>query len=200
MIQPMLARVRRSRRGVAIAMVLFFVTVVLFFFLIPMVFTRTERNKQNKLSLQYLKAHYLAQGAIQHALLKIRMLPTEIYSASCLQRGICPKDPLLTGTPPTGGRKSETAIDIFKDDITTTQFPIESTGFDYTGNNWIYEITEIKALTIHRRQTGSAGTSMSVHVLEILARATIEDDLYSKSGESARRSEMVKKVVEIERF
>lgn len=194
-------RSRRSQNGLAIAMVMFFVIIILTFFY-TMIFSRAERTRQTKLSFQYLRAHYLAQGAIQHALLKIRMLPNECFYASCLQKGICPFDPLLSGTPAVGTKfddDTSSPIAMFKQDVSSTDFPIRSTGFDYS--QWHYEIPSLRAVTIFRRQGSSAGTAATVHVLEILARATIEDKLYHATAtDSGQRTEMVKKVVEIERF
>ena len=51
---------------------------------------RVEDKRQNLMTFQQLKAYYLAQAAIQHALLKVRILPNEVYDASALARGLCP--------------------------------------------------------------------------------------------------------------
>lgn len=186
-------KIRHDRRGIAIGLVLIF-SVLLFIFGMAMVFTRVERKRQTKLSLQHLRAHYFALGAHQHALLKVRMLPNICYYASCLQKGICPFFPLQPGTAaPTGGTPSEDAMDAFKLDVSTAAFQIKCDGMDYT--QWRYDIPTLKVMSIFRRPTGAAGDEMTVYVLKIVARATIYDGLQR----TPERTELVERVVEIER-
>lgn len=184
---------RNDRRGIAIGLVLIFSIIVLIFGM-AMVFTRVERKRQTKTTLQHLRAHYFALGAHQHALLKVRMLPNICYYASCLQKGICPFYALQPGTAaPAGGVKSEEGMDGFKLDVSTAAFQIECEGMDY--EKWHYDIPTLKVMSIFRRPTGAAGDEMTVYVLKIVARATVFDGLQR----TPERTELVERVVEIER-
>ena len=115
-----------------------------------------------------------------------------------MQKGICPFFPLKPGTVPSTGNKSEAGMDMFKDDITTerVQNKIKSPGEGAdTYDEWKYEIPVLKAVSIFRRDGMGSGTSTTVHVLEITARATVKDDLIG----AKKRTELIKKVVEFER-
>lgn len=70
----------KSRRGIAVAVVLFFaVSIALFMYVL--VGSNTNLAVQNKKTLGQLQAYYLAQSALQHAMLKLRFLPKETYEA-----------------------------------------------------------------------------------------------------------------------
>lgn len=184
-------RTRSRDRGMAIGLVMWFVVIFLVF-ATAMIFTRSERKRQTRQSFNYLKAHFLAQGAIQHALLKIRVLPNEIYDASSLQRGLCPFYPFPAGATVTPGTKDSAPMDDFRDGVRseghpTDSQPIASTAGNYTG--WKYEIAQMEAVGSMLR------AGKLVHVIEITARAEVPDP---KPGEPVR-VEVLKKTVEIER-
>ncbi len=68
------------RRGIAVVVVLCFaVTIALFMY--ALVGSNTNLAVQNKKTLGQLQAYYLAQSAIQHAILKLRLLPKETFDA-----------------------------------------------------------------------------------------------------------------------
>ncbi|HOT27023.1 MAG TPA: hypothetical protein PLU72_02465 [Candidatus Ozemobacteraceae bacterium] len=70
----------KSRRGMAVAVVLFFaVSIMLFMYML--VGSNTNLSLQNKKTLGQLQAYYLAQSALQHVMLKLRFLPKETYEA-----------------------------------------------------------------------------------------------------------------------
>lgn len=79
----MMMEKRRSmndRRGMAVVVVLFFaVTIALLMYML--VGSNTTLSLQNKKTLGQLQAYYLAQSALQHAMLKLRFLPKETYDA-----------------------------------------------------------------------------------------------------------------------
>lgn len=65
----------RPRRGVAIPLVAGFCFLAVVFG-IMMAVIRVEDKRQNLMGFQQLKAYFLAQAAIQHALLKVGSCPT----------------------------------------------------------------------------------------------------------------------------
>ncbi len=70
----------KNRRGMAVAVVLFFaISIALFMYML--VGSNTTLSLQNKKTLGQLQAYYLAQSALQHAMLKLRFLPKETYEA-----------------------------------------------------------------------------------------------------------------------
>jgi hypothetical protein len=67
-----------KRRGVAIIVVLFFafsIAIILFF----MISSNSNLANQNKQSLSQMQAYYLAHSGMQHAKLRLRLLPKETY-------------------------------------------------------------------------------------------------------------------------
>lgn len=67
-----------KRRGIAIVVVLFFafsIAIILFF----MAQSNTNLAYQNKQTVYQMQAYYLAQSALQHAKLQLRLLPKETY-------------------------------------------------------------------------------------------------------------------------
>lgn len=70
----------KNRRGMAVAVVLFF-AVCIALLMYMLVGSNTNLSLQNKKTLGQLQAYYLAQSALQHVLLKLRFLPKETYEA-----------------------------------------------------------------------------------------------------------------------
>lgn len=191
------------RRGQAIPLVMGFCFLsVVFVFAITTV--RVEDKKQNLMTFQQLKAYYMAQGAIQHALLKIRILPNETYDVSALSRGHCP----LLIEPPDAPMDPawDGGLTYLISDINTASLGLQLTGAGQETQNWSYTIESARALTTFMK-TGDAedaGTSMDrrkVNVLELVALGTIQDKHISNVGgaDAKSRSERVTKIVEISR-
>ncbi len=69
-----------ERQGIAIVVVLLFaVSIALFMFIL--IGSNTNLSLQNRKTLGQLQAYFLAQSALQHAILKLRLLPKETYDA-----------------------------------------------------------------------------------------------------------------------
>ncbi len=68
----------RKKSGIAVVLVLFFAfsIAIIFFF---MAHSNTNLAYQNKQTLYQMQAYYLAHSGMQHAKLKIRLLPKELY-------------------------------------------------------------------------------------------------------------------------
>ena len=182
-----------QRNGVAIPMVMGFAFLAsVFVFMIMSI--RVEDKKQNLMSFQQLKAHYMAQGAIQHAFFKIRILPNEVFDASQIDRGLCDDS---TGTL----ARTSAALDFFRSDISSTSAPeFEFAKGDFS--TWTYEVPAIRAISaFQNRQAATDLKERKVAVLEIEALATIEDRSKSdKNGPNRNiRKEIIKKTIEITR-
>lgn len=181
------------RQGVAIPMVMGFAFLAAVFVGIVMSI-RVEDKRQNLMSFQQLKAHYMAQGAIQHALLKIRILPNEIYDVSQLARGICPAD-----TPTTW----DEGLTFFRSDIKSSSEP-EFTYSQGDFQDWSFEVTQLQALTaFYNDDSTGASKERRVNVLEIKALGVIDDRLQSdrdKTGSDRNiRKEEITKTIEVTR-
>lgn len=72
---------RSSRRGLAIPMAAGF-AVVMVILIVATTVVRSSTKRQTKNTFQALKAHFVAQGAIQAALYKFRVLPNEGFDAA----------------------------------------------------------------------------------------------------------------------
>jgi len=69
-----------NRRGIAEVVVLFF-AIFIALFMCVLLESNTSLFMQNRKTLGQLQAYYLAQSALQHAILKLRLLPKETYDA-----------------------------------------------------------------------------------------------------------------------
>lgn len=117
-------------------MVLLFTSITVLA-LVAFIQTRINMKQQTRITFRQLKAHYLAQSGIQHALLKLRILPLESYDAAAVARGICPflkPDASPPNVPaPAGG---DIILKEFIKDVTTKAggYPIgfpEFAGWEY---------------------------------------------------------------------
>jgi len=90
--------VLRHRRGMALIVVLILTTVLL---ITSMSLMRTGREYRNQVtkSIRELQVQYMAVGAIQHAELKVRLFPTELYDASMYSLGKNPSFDFSEITP-----------------------------------------------------------------------------------------------------
>lgn len=186
------------RSGIAIPLVVIFcgVMAILVYTLTQ---TRIEQKRQNITQFNALQAHYLAQGAVQHALLKFRVLPTEAYAATALARGLCPFHVAGPGTkliPGTG--KTPEALDAFVKDINSDR---QEGGVDLAFKSdefkkWHYGIVNSRAIT-----SFTTGTE-TVNVVAIEAVGWVPmwlKDPLSGDWDSKLYEDRVKKTVEIRR-
>lgn len=157
--------------------------------------TRLEAKRQNITQFNSLQAHYLAQAAIQQALLKFRVLPTEAYGATAVARGLCPFHVAPGGsTPATGPGKTQVALDTFVDDCNSDSVPLSFAGPEFAG--WHCEISESKAIT-----SFTTGTE-TVNVVSIEAVGIVPmfvKDPLSGEWESKQYTDKVGKTVQVRR-
>lgn len=129
-----------ARRGLAIPIVLTFVVVVMIFS-IAIGKVRTASKFGNLITFHYLKANYMAQSGIQHAMMKIRVCPDEAFEAAARQFGLCP----LNDGNTTPGTKNNGLMDAFMADLNSTS----------AGNNiptgWGYRVTKIETKAAVRK-------------------------------------------------
>ena len=197
-----------SRSGMAIPMVIIFV-VFMGIFIGSMTYNRMTLKRQTKTTFEYLGAHYMAQSALQHMALKLRLLPNEAYDSSAVSLGICPFNvdgDIGVGTAYPG------PLNVFRGDVSTQENPADVgpvergyplitgvddgslNGFDGTVNDitsgWNYQITMANALT--------AFTSGTTRILVIEVQAEGRANAFI-SGNVVQRIETVKKTMEIKR-
>jgi len=193
-------------RGMAVPLILCFVIFV-GIFIGTMVYNRINIKRQTKTTFEYLQAHYMAQSALQHMYLKLRLLPNEAYDTSAVSLGICPFD-RSGAVPASASHKSAGPMTILTGDVCTDAdpdgatlqgYPLDTnTGgemapFDDAG--WGYSIVEANAVT--------AFTSGPQRILVI--EVTAEGRSFSYVGNSAGlsqaspRIERIKKTIEIRR-
>ena len=171
-----------KRHGMAL-MIVFCIVIVISILLIAFVTNRVEMKQQAKKSFVSLKAQWIAQGAIQHALLKFRILPTESYDASALSRGICPFF-VASGAIALTGTVEEAPLEAFRSDIDTAEFSPEDQFSDLTG--YSYSVSEMKALNSFTQD------DLRKHVVRIIAQGTFEGFLAGK--ETSFTDELTKTV------
>jgi len=163
-------RAGTPRTGMAL-WVVFCIVIVLSIFLGAFVTNRVEMKQQTKRSFLSLRGQWIAQGAIQHALLKFRILPTESYDASALSRGICPFF-VASGAMSGSGSVEMAPLEAFRIDIDTAQFPL-SAEFDGL-DGYSYTVSEMKALNSFTKD------NLRKHVVRIIAQGTYEGSIAGK--------------------
>ncbi|MBI3037980.1 hypothetical protein HYY75_02860 [bacterium] len=170
---------RSSQAGMVLPLVLVFV-IVLSLFVFSMLYSRTETRQKNLITFHYLKAHYMAQSGIQHAMMKINLLPDEAFEAAARQYGICALDdnPSLTGV---GGGGNSDLMDLFTSDLRSDDLGVPET------SGWGYEVKKIKTIAAHRK-----GNRM-VALIEIESHGWAIEG----RGKLQKRTEIVKKSISV---
>ncbi len=161
----------RCRRGLAIPLAGGFCVLVVIV-IIAVATSRTGVKRQSRASFQALKAHYVAQGAIQVALLKFRVLPNEGYEASEASRG-----------------GNDGPLQAFLSDVGTDALPL---GVSPTGT-WSGKIKSGKVLNAVR--DGDYGDWL--HVVTLTAEGTVQDGFLNADGAVENRIEEVVKTAEV---
>lgn len=95
----MMKRTSKSRSGMAIVVALAF-TFVLMILVVGMWVTQSNVAKQNRSALQTQQAYFAARAAIQHMLVKARLMPTEFYDGLAFMNGKNPVFSFTEYTPP----------------------------------------------------------------------------------------------------
>ena len=172
---------RFRRRGVAIWVVIC-VCSVLFILLFAFVSQRVGVKRQARHSFIALQAQWVAQAAVQHAMLKFRVLPTEGYDASALARGVCPFYVDMAEATP--GTVDAGPLEVFRSDVNTDDFPLD--GFP----DWSYDVVELNALNSFNRG------NYRVHVVQIRVQGRVVERL---AGEEIEFVDELVKTVDVER-
>jgi hypothetical protein len=163
--------------------IVFCIVIVLGILLGAFVTNRVEMKQQTKKSFVSMKAQWIAQGAIQHALLKFRILPTESYDASALSRGICPFF-VASGTIASTGTVEEAPLEAFRSDIDTAEFSLSD---QFSGlEGYSYTVSEMKALNSFTQN------DLRKHVVRIIAQGTFVGTVAGK--ETSFTDELTKTV------
>ncbi len=179
------------RRGIAIPVVLLFCFCTLVY-AGAVIYFRKEVKQENMINVNFLQANFLAQSAVQHALLKFRVLPQEAYDAGVIQQGFCP----FWGIPKDsvsaiGTNKTDAAMEIFRSDCNTTNMPWSGSLTGITNAEWKYEVASLQVIAAF---TDTAAREM-VQTVQIIAVGSVRDD---RGGRGWRHEEM-KKTIEIRR-
>jgi type II secretory pathway pseudopilin PulG len=168
------------------------------------VFIQSNINmkQQNRLTFAQVQAHYLAQAGMQHALLKLRILPNESFEACALARGICPFLP--PGTVPTYSRDLNLCLlEEFREDIRCGQpggapslYPIPAiNGIPPELLQSSYATAAMTAVSVGV-DPGTAGTGIRNLTVEIRVSAEAVSNF---KGEVLTRRDEIQKLVQIQR-
>ena len=182
-----------NKKGIAIPIVLLFCLTTLFY-AGAMIFYRKEVKQENMINVNFLQANFLAQSAVQHVLLKFRVLPQESYDSGVAEQGFCPLWGIQPGGPATGIMKTTAGMDILKKDCNTVTMPLAGSLFDGVqamSGDWKYKVA---SLTVISAFTDNATQEM-VQTIQITAIGSVKDD---RGGRGWRHEEM-RKTVEIRR-
>ena len=201
-----------SNQGMAIPLIICFVIFV-GIFIGSMVYNRINIKRQTKTTFEYLAAHYMAQSALQHMYLKLRLLPNEAYDTSAVSLGLCPFDRSDT-VPSTVGTKSVEPMKVLTGDICTIAdpgsdpecanskrgYPLDNgTGgalADFDSAGWGYKIVQANAITAHTKG------QQRILVIEVVAEGFAASFTGTTEGGMASakpRIERIRKTIEIRR-
>ena len=173
------------RQGMALPVVLIF-SVLTLAFVGSMVYFRKEVKQENVINVNFLQANFLAQAAINHALMKIRVLPQEAYDCAVTQKGYCPFQAIMPTTATGGGPKATGApTDTFRSDCTETAVPWGLT--DVPAAEWKYEIASISVISAYTDTTSND----LVLTVQLTAIGSVLD---ARGGRGWRKEQMVKTV------
>ena len=182
-----------GRRGFSIPMVLLFCSIMVVI-LLAFVQTRMNMKNQTRITFRQLKAHYLAQSGIQHALLKLRILPLESYDAAAISRGACPFLPDGAAPPanlPPADNAHTALLNEFISDVTTSgDYPVYSFSGDFPAGKWNYKAVSVKAIMAHREN------DTQTHAIEIQMEGSLDENF---KGVDLTTTDIVTRVVKISR-
>jgi len=158
----------RSREAVSIPLVVV-ISSVLFIMLVSYTVTRTTVKKQFKKTMGQVKATYMAKAGIQHAILKLRILPNEGYKAGALARGICP----FTGTPTTADQRP---LDFYISDLHSRgSVKRKLGGAEDSPNNYVFDAAFLGAANDDTATAWSYGIEeMNVLASQVTANSDIQ--------------------------
>ena len=187
------------RRGMAVPVVLVFCGCAMILFMGMFSFRRDARQ-QNMANFHFLQAAYLAESATNHFLFKTRLLPREATDAGSLEQGFCPFWVVSsddTSLPTAPGVKNRSGTEIFLKDCRTQAIPWKVQGFSgakdfrFEPDQWTYTVTEARFV--------SAFADKNSDQLVNVAVVAAEGSVFDPRGNRGRRTETVKKTIEVRR-
>ena len=182
----MLKNNNRSKRGLALPLVLAFVVCVMVF-TASLVYFRKESKQQNLTNIHFLQANFLAQSAIQMMMLKLSAFPQEACDAGVLSLGYCPFRGIIAGSAlePSPGNANPQGLQDFFSDCNSNRFPWKVPGI--TQGDWKFTTTDFKVI--------SAYTNPDERQLVISAQTTaVGEAILRRGGMDVRKEEMIKTV------
>ncbi|HNV71498.1 MAG TPA: hypothetical protein PKO06_17470, partial [Candidatus Ozemobacteraceae bacterium] len=181
----------KQRKGMAIAVVLLFVTCTLAF-AGAMFYFRKEVKQQNVINFDFLQANFLAQAAIQHVLLKAHILPQEAYDSGVIMRGFCPLQAVISGTTANAGtQKTPYPMQIFYSDCNTASRPWILSFSGVTPSDYEYRVASMVVIGAF---TDTDKLEM-IQTIQITAHGTIRN----LRGGRGDRTEVMTKTLELKR-
>jgi hypothetical protein len=176
----------RNARGYALPFVLL-VIGILGVMLVAFNQTLVNMKSQIKVTFGQVQAHYMAQSGMQHAMLKLKLLPNEAYVAGSLARGICPFGP---ASPSGVGSLDKCLLDTFKEDICCDPrlYPVSFNDPNVSQNT--YSAKSITALA------AEVQNSVQAEVLEIQIEGTA---ILNLAGDNTPRTETISRLLQIKR-
>lgn len=163
-----------------------------------MFYFRKEVKQQNVSNVNFLQANFLTQAAVQHVLLKCRILPQEAYDSGMALQGYCPFQAVIGGAEPTRGTTSnDEAMRIFISDCTsspTAGLPWDSRIQSDLGlnlNDWSYDVASMSVIAAFTKPS----EKLFVLTSQIIANGTIME----RRGGRGRRTEVMTKTIELTR-
>ena len=186
---------RSNRRAFSIPMVLLFCAMMVIV-LVSFVQTRMNMKQQTRITFRQLKAHYLAQSGIQHALLKLRILPLESYDAAAVSRGICPFIP-PNATPFAGGAapNAEKMLAEFITDLGTDTFAAGPAGSAITAYSADFPSWQYRPATVRALMSKTDGDKRT-HAIEIVMEGELNENF---KGVALTTSDLVTRIVKLTR-
>lgn len=174
---PRAARRAPGRRGLAIPLVAGFCVLAVILIGVTS-YIRAGAKRQHKASFQTLKAQFAAQGAIQVALLKFRVLPNEGFEASKQARD-----------------GDTSALDVYLSDVGNDDGNVAFTLAPEGATVWTADVLEGTVLN----DVELDGHGDWLHVLRLTAEGRVQDGYRTADGAVEERVEQVEKTVQITR-
>ncbi|MBF0406824.1 MAG: hypothetical protein HQM10_05700 [Candidatus Riflebacteria bacterium] len=185
-----------SKNGMAVPLTLLF-CVIFMTFLFTLSTFRSRVKKQSLASHTQKKAYYMAMGGIQHALLKLRILPRDAYAASSLYRGVCPffnprgNSLIATDTTPTNFYPQ--ALEMFRSDLNSASMPWSFKELTSGPHPWRYEVSSFSISSFYTNTDTDLGLTRETATIKVMGYAFDERD------SNQDRIEYIEKQVEIKR-
>jgi len=142
----------RSRHGIAVPLVVLFCFCTMGL-AVSMFYFRKEAKQLNLMTVNFLQANFLAQAAIEHLVLKCRILPQEAYDAGMILAGYCPLQAVIAGSNPSAGmRRVPRAMNIFIGDCNSTAVPwrlnrLATSNPGWRQTDWRYEVASMSVIS-----------------------------------------------------